>query len=167
MSNRPITVEWLRERCEIETDDNGCEHWVWKLGTLRGEPRGNLDGQFMVRREIFQLTRGYLQRKRVVKAKCVHELCVHPDCLVQIARNQDKVGRPRPVHVRAKIAKSNRGKTELTRDDAAEILEIGLQAPAYFVAPFYGASEFQVHGIRQYRRWRDISNPFSALWGTA
>jgi hypothetical protein len=110
-----ITLDWVRDRCRIERDEAGREHWIWCFNARRGtQPCGYTpadQSNFYVRPAVYHLkhptSRSDFNSKHVV-CDCGVDLCVHPDCLKLRTRNAHQRGDKRPASWRAKISAAKR-----------------------------------------------------------
>jgi hypothetical protein len=167
-SDVKITEQWLRERVDIVVDEDGREHWVWKLAAPKDCPRGHMkDGsvhgkQFNVLPAVWRMAyprHELTQSVRLVRT-CEHALCVHWGCLTREKRSADRVGVPRPLLTRKKIAQVLREKSPITEDMVQRIRSEDKSIRKI-------AAELDMHATEVWRirvqvRRMDFDNPYLA-----
>lgn len=122
----------------------------------------------LVRRGMFELTKGPLLPRIPIGTKCGERKCINPDHLFQsttqqIAKRAAKRGAFSSATRAAKIAKSKRAKGKLTIEKAREIRMSDESGPV--LALRYGVDKSLINGIKAGRNWKEYSNsnPFSGL----
>ena len=165
-----ITVDWLRERCRIERDEDGREHWIWLRFVNKGNPRGHVkDGSvkgstFSVRPAVYAMVHPQckLGRKWTAVVKCDHEGCVHPDCVIRERRNAKRKGVRRPASVRAKISATKRAAYGSPTPEQVRLVR-AMPGTAKAISQALGVKLNAVHDIRSNRGLHDFHDPFGAL----
>ena len=124
----------------------------------------------LARREMFRIVKGDLTPRIPIDTKCDERGCINPAHLVEstisaISHKAAKRGAWRTVARAAKIAAKKRAKGKLTMEKANEIRMSDESGPV--LALRYGVDKSLINGIKAGRNWRDYSNPFHQLMGSA
>lgn len=154
----------------IDRTDELADCHLWSGSTNSGLPTYKPAGQpcTLVRRAMYQLAGGTLERRVPIDVTCDERLCINPAHLKKssvrkIGQKAAAQGAWRTKARAAKIASAKRAgpQAKLTIEDARLIrlsTETGLA-----LAARYGVNRAVIVGIKAGKRWRDYSNPFAGL----
>ena len=175
----PITLDWVRARCDIEAGERSpC--WLWRGGTngsgypLFVQRRAQADGTpgkpsgLPARRVVWALAgRAAPAEGRYLALTCRESRCLNPDHMLAVTRVQYMGralgGKPRPAHHSAAARKGRR-----TAPDVKITLEIARSIRARLeggelqkhVAADLGVSRSLVSMVWRHKHWRETT-PFS------
>lgn len=159
-SGHHITLADLQKRTEPEGECLLWTGYVDGVGSAQWRIAGKL---YLVRRLLWELTRGTVPKKHQVGVRCGIPACVHPDHLVSRTRGSVQRGVPKsPMQIlRTAMAHRAKASTKLTVESAADI-RTGAETVSE-AARRHGISVSRASRIRRGQAWRDYSNPFAGL----
>jgi hypothetical protein len=129
-------------------------------------PQWRIDGKLhVVRRLIWELTRGPLEPGFQVGVKCRCDLCVHPDHLVARTKAKAMAHVPLAPDRRLRIAMARRAKSSLSMDVIREIRTS--TESGNVIEQRLGLKTGYASRIRTGRVWADHSSPFAGLGARA
>ena len=155
--------DWLRDYLlgnTVQTAD-GCMRWAGAMNS--GQITARVDGEKLnVRTELWRL----YGRKPLPPGFCVRSVCGDPLCLarehmVAEAHAAAIRNRPRPVHVRAKIAAGKRVNSKITMAVVDEIRASTLSERV--LAEKFGVHPSMVGRIRRGDSWLSYDGPLGQL----
>lgn len=162
------TLEMMRL---IERTDDLADCHLWRGSTSKsGHPTYKPTGQpcTLVRRAMYQLAGGVLERRVPIDVICNERLCINPSHLRKssaksISKKAAARGAWRTKTRAAKIANSKRASplAKLNIDLAREIRLSTESGPV--LAARHHVHRAVINGIKAGTRWRDYSNPFAGL----
>lgn len=127
-------------------------------------------GCTLVRRAVFRLCGGVLIPRVPIDTRCEEKRCLNEAHLFQstiakIAQKAARRGAFSGFSRKAKIAAAKRLKGKLTMEQANEIRMSQESGPV--LAARYSVNKSLINGIKRGKNWRDFSNPFNQLMGSA
>ena len=155
--------DWLRDYLlgnTVQTAD-GCMRWVGAL--YDGQITARVDGRKLnVRTELWRLYgKVPLPPGYCLRASCGDPRCLAPAHLEPQARAAATRGRPRAVHVRAKIAASKRARSSTTVRVVEQIR--GATGSEREIGRRFGVHPSMVGRIRRGENWLSYDGPLGQL----
>lgn len=175
MTYNPRTNVLVAETLEImrlldsTVEEANCILWTGATSST-GHPiyKPHGCGCQLVRRKMFELTRGDLTPRVPIDTICGERRCINPAHLRQstiqdIAKKASKKGAWSSQLRAAKIAAAKRAKGKLTMEQAREIRMSAESGPK--LAARYGVNPSLINGIKRGKNWRESANtnPFAGL----
>lgn len=153
-----ITLEDLHARTR---DEDG--HLIWTAYAAQGKyPQWRVNGvTYPARRIVWALAKGPIKPGHQIGAKCGHELCMSPGCLVQRTRKTIQKGMRLTAARKAKIAIGKRAHSKLDIETVRAIRASDL--PGVEIERQHGLKQGYASRIRLGMVWRDHGNPFAGL----
>lgn len=136
---------------------------VWTGHAAEGRfPQWRINGKlWLVRRLLWELTRGPIRAKHQIGVRCGVELCVHPECLVSRSKAAVMKGKPKTLKTRMNIAI---GRRKGSRFDQETIRAIrAAEGQAKEVDALFGLPPGYASRIKRGTVWADHSSPFAGL----
>ncbi len=157
-----IGLSDLLKRTEVDGD-----HLLWTAHATHGRfPQWRIGPKcFVVRRLVWQLTRGTIPKGLQIGVKCGEDLCVHPDCLVARTKSKIMTGTKKTAATKLRIAIARRAGSKLNLEIVNAIRASGERGDV--VEAQYGLRQGYASRIRTGRVWADHSNPFAGLGAKA
>lgn len=170
------THEGLMQALRMQIDENtkpspcGCLHWTGWIDPVRGpavRPDGSGDTMpSSVRRVIWSMNKGPIDKDATIKMRCGDEACVSFAHMYSHRRNTHMKGRAKSVAVRARIADGQRRIHKISIEDARQIRASNESAKV--LAARYGCTTSNIYLIKAGKTVREYqATPFQGLVKTA